>query len=1244
MMIRSGGIANYELRITGPLRRDSSSVIRRSQSRICGPVFVKCRSARFVLSLLMAASAGLSARAADPPPAKPPAAASNEDLKEQTIYIPYDKLRKVFEKEGRGVFLPYEQFQVLWWAAREKTAKPPDEEPPVESLITEVISEAEVVADVVKVTSHVRIEVLTEGWHEIPLRLSDAAITSAKLADQPARIVTDSRGGYRLLHEKTGSAPQELELTLEYAKAFTKSPGRNSVSFEALQAPVSRWRVRIPEAGVNVNIHPLIAATEVPAAEATEGQADETVLLAFVGAAPRVQIDWTPRAEGATGLSALVAVDSVQRVWVQEGVVRSRATLTYDISRAPLERIVLQVPADQRVIGVVDANVRQWSVTAEGDIQTVTLDLFEPAQGRQTVGMELERFTGDLASATGEEIEVPVIQAVGAGRQQGVVGIAVAEDLRVDVVRRSGLMQIDATEMARVSSSSHGAAEWDLSYRYTAIPFGLALRVEKVKPRITLDTLVEAVFEPEELTLHVQAVYDIHKTGVFRLELNVPSEYTIRGGRGLASSDVRPVAIESYKAAIAPDGSTQLLINLREKALGRVGFAIDLHKQLEEPDLLGPSGTPAELSISFPRIAPEAVEQATGRFVLYAPESIRVNPSKTIGLLSVPWSDALAGMASCVRRAGLETLKSDSTSGVFSYAFAEDPFELTFKAKRRKPYVTARQLLTVGVESGVVKYTATFFYDIRYSGIDSLRIDVPTDLATIIQNQTSGVSDSALDSPPDDVSDGYTAFSFRADKMFKGQAAIALTWETELGSLNIGKSVTVSIPRLVPQGVDRAWGQIVLAKAETIDVRPVDGEEPAGLMGLRPIDPRHDLMEGIDSAPMYPDIAGRVENAARAFEFHDEWRLVVTATRYQLEEVKQTSISRAFIRMVVTRSGQVSAQAIYRMRSARQRLTITLPKGVEFDSDPVRINDRSVPLERGQEEEFVVPLVGQASNTPFLLDIRYTIPSGGLRFACPAFGAGAAAQKAYLGVYLPPEWELLGSIGPWTDDLHWRFEGLSGLTPHPRRRDGDLITWVTQDVTRTRNPRETFQTDGRFYLFSTLRPLPPPDGILTLVAVNKDLLGGFAFAIVVILGLTLLRGGSAIRFYAVGAFLTVLILLGVFLPTFSRQILGGVLASALLVVAILWLVEYLAWRRPRDPDVIARKEARQRLRADLAPVSAALSRGTAALSQGTAVPTAQAPTAPLAPSDSDQHAGQPHESSGDSQRGSTESKGGKQDE
>ena len=61
---------------------------------------------------------GQTSRAADTPAAKSVAdahtTADSKALREQTIYVPYDKLRNVFEQHGRGVFLPYEKFQELW--------------------------------------------------------------------------------------------------------------------------------------------------------------------------------------------------------------------------------------------------------------------------------------------------------------------------------------------------------------------------------------------------------------------------------------------------------------------------------------------------------------------------------------------------------------------------------------------------------------------------------------------------------------------------------------------------------------------------------------------------------------------------------------------------------------------------------------------------------------------------------------------------------------------------------------------------------------------------------------------------------------------------------------------------------------------------------------------------------------------------------------------------------------------------
>ena len=61
----------------------------------------------------------------------------------------------------------------------------------------------------------------------------------------------------------------------------------------------------------------------------------------------------------------------------------------------------------------------------------------------------------------------------------------------------------------------------------------------------------------------------------------------------------------------------------------------------------------------------------------------------------------------------------------------------------------------------------------------------------------------------------------------------------------------------------------------------------------------------------------------------------------------------------------------------------------------------------------------------------------------------------------------------------------------------------------------------------------------------------------------------------IGAFLVFLVLAGVFFPTFSRQIIDGHLVSAILIVLVVWFVQYRVRVRPKDPGVAVSKPARE---------------------------------------------------------------------
>jgi hypothetical protein len=1105
------------------------------------------------LAVVLAASAAWAQEATVSPLGTedaPPAAAATDvnaselpPLREQTIYIPYRKLKGVFEEDGRGVFIPYEKFQELWAKARLADEPQPDTPPPFGAVITEIESEATVEADVVRVRAEVAIELLGKGWHEIPLRLADAAVRAATLDGEPARVVVADDGSSMLLVEHDDDAPRNLSLSLDYSKAYAKSPGQNSVSFESPRAAVNRWRIRVPQAGVTVNVQPMLAAAEVPA-DGGDGEApgaDETVVVAFVGPATNVRIDWTPKAEGASGMAAVASVQSRQEVTVDEGLLRTRAELVYNVSRAELPQLVVDVPAGQKITRVVDANVRQWDVAEIDGLQRITADLFEPVRGQQQLSIELEQILDEASRAS---LVVPTVQAVGVSRQQGVVVVRLAEELRGEAAVTEGLLQLDATELPEPLRTT----PWDFAYRAAAMPFSLVLEVEAVQPRIEAQQLIEAYVEPNQLVLDVATIFGIEDAGVFQLELAVPAGYEVRRVQGRALGDSPPVNVDTFH--LADDGTGRLSINLASKALGRVGLIVTLIRPLDDPNLLSATGESSTLEIPLPTIV-TSVRRVSGRLVVLGPESLQLTTTSRSKLQDVAVVDARSEVPS-VRDGRAPGLRE-----VMAFAYAQDAASLTLSAERRRPQVTVRQLLAVDVESGVVNSKATFSFDVAYSPVSSLRIDLPAEVAGIARMPVnSGIAKRVLDPQPEDVGEGDVALEFTGEGELLGQVVVPLTWEKVVPELSVGESGEYPLPVLTPRGVDRAWGQILVSKAETLDIRPAPG-----LTGLRPIDPQHDLMPGASGT-----------DVARAFEFTDTWGLTVTATRYELEEVKRASIERAVVRMVVTRSDEITVQAIYRVRSVLQRLAVTLPAGSQFDMDMLTINGQPQPLERGEGEQLFIPLIAQGPDQPCLVEMRYTLPGTYAQLDLPVFpeqegvATEPAVQKVSLVVSLPDELAVLEAHGPWTNEQKAFFAQLNGL-PWSQGDDSDLLSWVSEGVAVDQARLRSFATDGRSYRFTALRPSPPPDGSLQIVAVDERLVTGGVLAGLALLGLVFVRSRLSTKLVVLVLLAMGMVALGILMPMLALQMVDQYFAAGLAGVVLLWLVGSATRRRPRTAAV-----------------------------------------------------------------------------
>ena len=576
---------------------------------------------------------------------------------------------------------PTRSSRQLWRAAQEKTRPAAGVRPPVGAVITEIENEATVAKDVVRVKATVKIDLLVEGWHEIPLRLADAAITAATLGGEPARIVGGPGEDYRLLVEKKGKQPEQIVLSLEYAKAISKMPGQNSVSFQAPQAPVSRWRVRIPQAGVKVNLHPLIAATEVPAAAAASGDktakpgeakpARPTRPSCWPSSARRRWSASTgpPRPRAPPAWPPWSASRPNSRCGSTRGPPAAASTWPTPISRAELGQLAVEVPADYKVVNVFDANVRQWSVepvAAGAKTQKITAQLFEPAKKLQQVVVELEKFAGEKLQPSQT---VPVVKALDVGRQQASWSSRWRPGSAPRPPRATGLLQVDAGELPDALRRQ----PWTFSYRYAAVPYELVLGVEELQPRVTADSLVEARLEPERLTLDVTAVYNIERAGIFKLELAVPPGFALRHVRGCdlpGDAATRAVAaqVDSYHLEgeeQGPPGGQPFPQGHGPRRPGR-----RVAEGLAGAEPADADGQDGRHSPDGPAGRPRHRRAGRGRLVIFAPESLRVNPAKAEGLRSISFKEAAEGI---VRRAAAAAGPGPPRAGLRLHPGADHP-------------------------------------------------------------------------------------------------------------------------------------------------------------------------------------------------------------------------------------------------------------------------------------------------------------------------------------------------------------------------------------------------------------------------------------------------------------------------------------------------------------------------------------------------------------------------------------------
>lgn len=1029
-----------------------------------------------------------------------------QETVEKSIYIPYQEFWRVFEQKDRGVFLPYDEYRALVEKA-EAAQKDQHKNALTGTLISELEGRLEAGDTVARGTVRLVVEVFSPGWHEIPVRLDRVTLTSAQLDGTKARLRRDAKRGYVLLLEHKEDTPTTHNLELSFSVPLD-GEAEKAVTFPLPDVAVNRWTFVVPEAGVSFAKDSPLAMTRL-----AEGRGTSVELL--LAGHKNFAVKWTPEVEGAMNMQPVLQAEIHQVMAIHPDIIRSGANVVLRIDRAPVEQVRFQFPASERVVDVKSEKLRSWTATPLQDgLQQVTVEFQEPEKGQVTLQVDSERY--ELPGVW----TAPVLKAEGVARQLGSFRVNLESGLRAETRELSGLSRLDLSGENRNGTPA-------LGWSYRSLPATLQLSVEAVQPEIELETLTVVHVEPEEVTQYVRARFDVKRSGVFQLSLMIPE--------GVELEEPAAGGLDRHETGPAADGWRRVDFDFARRVQGKVELSFRLVERELREALRTPTGEEVELSVQMVRGTGENIVRESGQVIIGSPAFLTLRKSSSENVLEVPWREATGNPAG-----GFEGFTQPQLG--FRYEGEEPTLSVT--ARRKEPFVTVDQFLVMHAASGVVKFRSELSVQVQYSGVPHLRLDVPADLADRIRILNKEIRKKELEAPAD-LAEGMRAWMLEGPAEFIGTSTISLEWEQPLPGMDVGVRQDVDIPHLMPRGVDRALGQIVLRKAESMDVIVREtGPE------LTPMDPRHDLT-GSRSLP----------DAALAYEFQRDWQLTATLVKYEPVNVKATSIERGWVRQVVTRGGEISVQALYQMRSVRQRLEVILPAEAEFDAQPLYVNGRAVSLERGGENQVYLPLTGFRADEAVLLELRYNLPAGGSGLSLPHFPEDPAVQKVYLSVHLPENRVYLGHRGGWNPEYIWRVRDGFRMVPSGTRGASFLWNWVNEQTRVEDSPLDRLSTDGQYLLFSSLRP-QTEGATLNVSTMSLRLFYVLVISGGILLGLLLVRCAVRTRLVVSILLVSLLAFAGVFFPSLAHAVINDATAAAVLLVLMIWGAYDLVLRLP----------------------------------------------------------------------------------
>lgn len=892
------------------------------------------------------------------------------------LIVPFSELNVLLESRPRRVMLPREQYDDLLKRA-EKTKV---DEPPQAATLLSAAYVAELDRRQATINAVLRIEVLKDGLHAVPLAVHGAWLQEALLDGQPAPLGPAEGGGLTLF--VTGQGRHELAMTLLLPLTVSSA--------------MQELKLRLP--------HPAATTMRLSAPGDVELKSGAELLSRTIEQQPtRTRFELLLPGEQIHLVLSLnshlqqsekaVVARSVLVDEVTQAYERLHATVSLDVLHQPIDHFELALPADFEVGEVSSTHLARWTVskTARKGENVVSIRF------RQATSESIVLNLTAIRTVRPNQWEFPRLVPLGASGEAAVIGLLVEDRLTATNIKAEDVIPIDTDVIrqalpASVLRAEPGAPRVVPVVAYYAPTARYALSATLTAPPDEVDRRTASVLsiKREGLALDTRVTFVSRSERLFSFDVSVPAGWDVRH---ILGADGQPLVFERHAA---PDG-----IRLRVLAPRAVAPGAPLVANIAA--VRTPDGWLAEWksqAVEFPQLKFSLGVSSAAVVAVQAEDDYELRPTKTEQLTAL---DEAAKAPN-----GLP-----ATAESLAYRVEGADWQGAFEVRRATARITARTFSFLRVESDAVDAHYEIAYTVENARVRRLAFSLPGD--TPAGAEVRGLRGVEVKESSTELAGARRRWTVLLDDARNKDIRIAVAFKQPLPA---EAQKTLRLPLVAAENVVYQSGLVSVEGSAELDTRlTAEGARPVDIGELADAD----YMPGRRLLGAF----GYVTDQADA-------KVAVSAvvTRNPSYPLYAAIAQQAELRSIVSAAGQCVTVARFRLRTKATLLEVGMPAHAELWS--ALVDDTPVTPQR-RAATVLIPLAAKTNTLERRLELTYASSvgvarlTGRQRLPAPSLAvrmnASAPPQTVPLAdvvwkVELPTGYELIASGGSLTPTVH----------------------------------------------------------------------------------------------------------------------------------------------------------------------------------------------------------------------------------